>query len=121
PTELQTLFRLPSSELEATSGLEEVEEAITKGMIISKISPFDKATSEQADAVKKYEKKYLEFVSKAKTVTNNIEVIKLARIKLVNMAQKDVSYTTMRSQLFFVTMPPDPSANYRAFLSSYEA
>lgn len=121
PTELQTLFRLPSSELEATSGLEEVEEAITKGMIISKISPFDKATSEQADAVKKYEEKYLEFVSKAKTVTNNIEVIKLARIKLVNMAQKDVSYTTMRSQLFFVTMPPDPSANYRAFLSSYEA
>lgn len=121
PTELQMLFRLPSGELEATAGVEKVDEALTKAMAVTRVTSFDDASDDQKKAIETFEGKYLEFVAKAKSVTNNIEIIKLARIKLVNMAQKDVSYTTMRGELFSVSMPPDPSANYRTFLYAYEA
>lgn len=146
PTELQTLFRLPSTQLAATGSVEEVKTAIaatetearrvtilTEGVKRENAEAklFNKnknrnqslksVNAELESALTNFDDKTKDFLAKANIVSTNIEEIKLARIKLVNLAQKDITFSQMTAAVQGVTQPANPSQNYQNLLTANKA
>lgn len=140
PTELQTLFRLPSDELQEAGEAPEVKEAVAdasakaqkvtsaKPAIVSNLSNniakqngLMKANGASDDAsvksVENFEDASKAFVSASDKVSNDIEVIKQARVKMVMLAQQDFSHAQMVTNL--PVLPKNPSDHYKTMTDAY--
>ena len=136
PTELQTLFRLPSDELQATGDTPEVTEAVAdagakaqkvtsaKQDIVNNLSnklainaEGTAGNDESGASVDNFEAASKAFVAASDKVSNDLEVIKQARVKMVMLAQQDFSHAQMVTNL--PVLPKDPSKDYAAMTDAY--
>ncbi|MFC6266642.1 hypothetical protein [Flavobacterium panici] len=133
PTELQTLFRLPSSSLAATTNNQNVDNAaITTDkqiknlntVLATQISAAFAAgtdTSELEEAKIELERVSDIYLSQIRIVASSISSLKQARVKFVNCAQMDVSYDRMQTEISAVRYPADFTSQHQTMLTNYSA
>lgn len=125
PTELQTLFRLNQKELEETAETKKAEEGVSKlnqavaGMQKiateaknNKLKALEKG-SDKAEEFKKLEKKVTEVIETCKEYLAAFEALsakifeaKLARNRLITIAQLDATHDEIGTKLKDVKIPP---------------
>lgn len=145
PTELQTLFRLPRTDLEATANNEALAGAVAAvNLQAKKITDFKQNIAQNnsnirafnlikkinqpkkilninlENAAETFEEDYKKFIIAAKDLSGFIENAKLNRVRLINFAQQDVSLDEMRNNIARLTLSKDPSVSYNQLVSNYE-
>lgn len=134
PTELQTLFRLPRTDLEATANNDAVGRAAsavnTQGDQVAKFTPAMRKGYKSSnpaltaiginDAADSFQENYVKFVEAVKKLSVTIETIKVNRVRLVNFAQQDVSYNQMKAEIERLNAVRDPSADYSSMLDYFK-
>src|SRR5690606_21954389 len=133
-------FRLSNDELQEAGEAPEVKEAVAdasaktqkvtsaKSAIVNNLSNafakqsgLLKANGDSDDASAKsvivFETASKAFVAASDKVSNDIEIIKQARVKMVMLAQQDFSHSQMVTNQ--PTLPKDPSKDYAAMTDAY--
>ena len=130
PTELQTLFRLPSSALAATANNQTVDGAAqatdnqTKKLndfTVRTIGAFldDEDNPELQQALIELQQVSDIYLSNVRVVATNINSLKQARVRFVNCAQMDVSYDKMQAEITNITYPADFISTHQTMLANY--
>jgi hypothetical protein len=131
PTELQALFRLSPSQLAGSASNKKVEEAISSTNVekqkISLLKGLRKTTRKNFNSNQDFQSalndlidKCDAYIRKAKEISNTIFELKLLKVKLVVMAQKDISAAQMKTEIATINIPStDPSTNYIQLLNLY--
>ena len=123
PSELQTLFRLSTEELE--SGAEEAEEGAEESY--SALGAMEKLNNNAATTpalkteLPKLIKECHDYIDEIEKLVSDIAEVKFARMQLITYAKEDLKFSEMRNKLSFINIPNDVTLKqtYKDFQTLY--
>jgi hypothetical protein len=120
PTELQALFRLTPTQLNATANTKAVDKAVTDVENFFN-NPAVQNLANEENLLEKFKTEATEYSTAARSLSDNIQSIKLARIQLVKLAEKDVKFSEMVTAVATVQLPTNPVDEYAILLDKYQS